>query len=1167
MEYVRQLPQSSEGPALLPLFRSTVVVVAFVCSIVPVVFLSNTANLVGQDNTSPREATDTQRDATDTEKVPFVLQEGFEVSVVAGDQLVHDCFAMTLDPEGHPVVSGPGYIKTLFDDNGDGLFDRSVIWSSAPKQGAQGLWAEKRQLYFVGDGGLWLSEDTNGDYVGDRPPRKLLNLPTGGEHDAHAIRRGPDGYWYLIVGNFAQGIGPLLNDNASPISRPRSGTLWRISPDFSTRSVWAHGMRNGYDFDFMPDGQIVTFDSDDERESVLPWYRPTRVMVLGPGSDAGWCGQTWKDGDEQVLMPQVIGSMGRSSPTGVAVYEHSAFPDRYRGAVFVLDWTFGRVLTIYPNANLPEDSRAPGRLPAEIFMQTTGTVGFAPTDLCVAPDGSLFLCVGGRGTAGALYRVRFVGEKDSPEPKGNSLSASLQLAGVTIETTSRVESALLAPNPWETWSESVWSGPLQGPEFDCLLRIVTGEWKLDATAETGIATSIPLRAAQLLTRMGVGVPTRALDNGFAQADHDDSGLWWLIGRGKSLSNPKELARVASWIGSDVSAGPSSPWELHLGPNAKRLSWEAIGLRKLSVPVKDFAFADPVNAWERAHRRTWLWAISRIPNPPPRGAVNVDQLFAKRLYSNSGTLDTPLLDAMATRIPADEPGWNTVQRMEVLAMLQWALGERRTSLNGQQDPPNPDVLDGYRSLRVMQLPQKVRSAWVQWVVYIGSKAQRDGNEKLASEAIRTLAMLEPTDAKTLEWLLTLPGDESHPTSDIHLLCCVAKCSATRDKTDSERTAAILAGVVRKVRDYGLNTDNQWPKRTQQLISALLARDPNLGDCYVRLIESYIPEDLVILAGFPVDVQSNARSRIQAMLLKTSPENWAPSLLKHCLPPGAMGKEWEEPIREAAKVTKLKTIALDAMSRNPLSTDYTVFLSALDSDDRSVWEPAWRGLDKLKILDPPREWPILAKVALIAGQSNTGISFPEIAVRCRRAGEACDIRDLPPQTAWELWQPVLLRYFPKEKQLPGSPPPTNDWRIKVGAAESLEGDAERGRSLYETRCLNCHGGQSALGPSLAGVTKRFSKEDLFTAIFEPSRDISDRYRALKVLTVDGEVLTGMSIYKATDGTTLMTPNGETVRINQRDIEEQSFSKESLMPSGLLDFASSQDLADLLSFLQSL
>ena len=311
------------------------------------------------------------------EELPFSLPNGFVVERVADDQLAHDCFCMTLDAQGQPVISGPGYLRTLIDRDKDGIYESAIDWNpknsnpTAPnpiKQGAQGLWIEKNSLYFVAEGGLWRSEDSNGDSIADKPPQRVLELPTGGEHDSHAIRRGPDGHWYLMVGNFAATISKLRTGNFDTIPKPRAGTLWRISPDFSKRGVWAHGLRNCYDFDFLPDGQVVTYDSDDEREATLPWYRPTRVLALGPGSDAGWCGPAWKDDDYRLTMPLSLARLGRGSPTGVAVYQHHSFPKKYQDASFVLDLTFWRILAVYPSENLPSEERIPDRLPSENFM-------------------------------------------------------------------------------------------------------------------------------------------------------------------------------------------------------------------------------------------------------------------------------------------------------------------------------------------------------------------------------------------------------------------------------------------------------------------------------------------------------------------------------------------------------------------------------------------------------------------------------------------------------------------------------------------------------------------------------------------------------------------------------------------------------------------------------
>ncbi|NIP94363.1 MAG: hypothetical protein GWO24_13320, partial [Akkermansiaceae bacterium] len=92
----------------------------------------------------------------------------------------------------------------------------------------------------------------------------------------------------------------------------------------------------------------------------------------------------------------------RGSPTGVEVYRHTRFPERYRDGLFFACWTYGRV---YFTPLEPEGETYRRHQP-EIFLETTGNLGFAPSDLAVhPPTGDLFVAVGGRGTRGAVYRV------------------------------------------------------------------------------------------------------------------------------------------------------------------------------------------------------------------------------------------------------------------------------------------------------------------------------------------------------------------------------------------------------------------------------------------------------------------------------------------------------------------------------------------------------------------------------------------------------------------------------------------------------------------------------------------------------------------------------------------------------------------------------------------
>src|SRR5207248_9323820 len=105
----------------------------------------------------------------------------------------------------------------------------------------------------------------------------------------------------------------------------------------------------------------------------------------------------------------------------------------------------------------------------------------------------------------------------------------------------------------------------------------------------------------------------------------------------------------------------------------------------------------------------------------------------------------------------------------------------------------------------------------------------------------------------------------------------------------------------------------------------------------------------------------------------------------------------------------------------------------------------------------------------------------------------------------------------------------WAKRLAAVEWGSGDAERGRALFtKASCAACHSGTQALGPDLRGVGGRFSRDDLFTAILQPSRDVSARYRTTVVTTEDGKVYQGLVIYEAVDSLILQTGPALTVRV---------------------------------------
>ena len=116
------------------------------------------------------------------------------------------------------------------------------------------------------------------------------------------------------------------------------------------------------------------------------------------GWRSGWA--KWPDYYLDSLPPAV--EMGRGSPTGIEVYSHYMFPRRYHNALFVCDWSRGRILSVKLKPH-----GASYKASSEVFLEGQP---LNVTDISVGPDGWLYFCTGGRDTEGGVYRVVWEGE-------------------------------------------------------------------------------------------------------------------------------------------------------------------------------------------------------------------------------------------------------------------------------------------------------------------------------------------------------------------------------------------------------------------------------------------------------------------------------------------------------------------------------------------------------------------------------------------------------------------------------------------------------------------------------------------------------------------------------------------------------------------------------------
>jgi putative membrane-bound dehydrogenase-like protein len=141
------------------------------------------------------------------------------------------------------------------------------------------------------------------------------------------------------------------------------------------------------------------------------------------------------------------------------------------------------------------------------------------------------------------------------------------------------------------------------------------------------------------------------------------------------------------------------------------------------------------------------------------------------------------------------------------------------------------------------------------------------------------------------------------------------------------------------------------------------------------------------------------------------------------------------------------------------------------------------------------------------------------------------------------------------------------------DTQPGDVRKGQAVFNSAkaaCAACHkiayvGGQ--IGPDLTKIGGIRSEKDLLEAIAFPSASFVRSYEPVKVETKDGKSYNGIVVADTSIGVTLRVSATEEVRIDRKDIDEMKPGTVSIMPAGLDQQLTKQELADLVAFLRSL
>jgi putative membrane-bound dehydrogenase-like protein len=362
----------------------------------------------------------------------------------------------------------------LEDTNGDGLADKETVFYQDPSiNAALGICVLGNKVIVSTSPNVFVLTDTDGDGKADK--RELLFTGIGGkdhDHGVHAFVFGPDGKLYFNMGNEGKQLGypaskelPLhglvekveskpvidlagneVNNQGKPY---RMGMVFRCNLDGSEVETLAWNFRNNYEVAVDSFGTIWQSDNDDDGNQGV---RINYVMEFGNfGYSDEMTGARWAVGwekakskgaaEEQKVFyewhqydPGVVPNLlhtGGGSPTGIALYEGKLLPEIFRNQMIHCD-AGPRVVRAYPVQPAGAGYQATTK-----DILTTSDTWFRPADVCVAPDGSIYVAdwndagVGGHNMAdqkletmtGRVYRVAPKGSKASV-PKFNFKTAA-----------------------------------------------------------------------------------------------------------------------------------------------------------------------------------------------------------------------------------------------------------------------------------------------------------------------------------------------------------------------------------------------------------------------------------------------------------------------------------------------------------------------------------------------------------------------------------------------------------------------------------------------------------------------------------------------------------------------------------------------------------------------
>ncbi len=1067
------------------------------------------------------------REAT-SDNQRFRVASEFSVQEILGNDQTGSLVAMALNEFGHILAAQEGGpLLLIYDTDRDDKVDKVRTYCDLIKN-IQGILPLNGDVFVTGEGpdgaGIYRlrDEDRNGSL--EKAERLVAFKGPSGEHAAHGLTLGPEGMIYCVLGNhtsydgkyapsspyryYYEGdlVGPRMEDpggHAVGVKAP-GGAVIRTDLEGKRVEIVAGGLRNAYDLVFNTDGSLLVHDSDMEADIGTTWYRPTSLFEIVEGGEYGWR-SGWSQWPNYYAdrLPTLL-ETGRGSPTGAICYDHFAFPQRYHGALFLADWSEGRILSVKLQNN-----GAGHQAQAEVFLQGQP---LNVTDLAVAKDGSLLFCTGGRGTTGGIYQVSWKG----------TIPSSVKDMGRGIAR------AVRQPQPSAPWARQ---------DLATLKDELGSSWN-QLIAGVAYSDDNPakyrLRAMDLIQLFGPSLTSDMLLE--LSKSKNELVRARAIGLMIAHKNPEAVSKRLIEMIEDSD------------PRVQRAACEAL------LRIDETPEVEALLPLLKSDDRYLVWSARRLLERIPADTWK-DELLDnedQRLVIQGGF-------ALMIAQPTSDNGKKVVQSVsrilkgfvsdrnlnDLLRLTQVAL--HRTGLNEKDVPQFAEQLASefpigepllnrelFRLLAYLNCEQVIDPA----IAYLQSDAELPERVHVGIylkyfkhkwNAAERFALV-----KFYEESQMAEGGSSYPLYIMH-----ASRDVCQDLPLDEARIFVSEG-------------DKWPNAA--LVS--LYRFPEkLSDSDLQLLRQL--DQKIEGTGFEGDQFKRLRTGIVAMLSQAADESSMQYLRSAWL---------RSPERRQA-------IAL-GLSQKPDGENWDYLIRSLPNLESFAVAEVMNSLCKV---DLAADDPEAIREVIVHGlRMEQEGQDPKVAVRLLEHWTGTDFSAPTEKGASRMadWQKWFATTYPDrlEAALPSSPSGSR-WSLETLAEyfnsnEGKSGNPTKGQVVFQKgKCADCHRFGSSgkqVGPDLTAVAKRFTRKETLEAILYPSHVISDQYMTRRVVTTTGHVYNGL-VTRKPDGSIVVRDSDLTEHVvAEEDIDEVQPSKISLMPSGLADSLTAEEIRDLFAFM---